>query len=67
VANARYYDVQIDTVPPSGPSSSQTLSVTKVKLDLTGYTSGTQVTVCVRAVGGKGAGAFCNALTITAP
>jgi hypothetical protein len=65
VPNARYYEVRVDPVPgaPLTLPESVLLTSTRVQVDLPPVAPGSLVTICVRAVGAKGAGPFCDALT----
>jgi hypothetical protein len=65
VANARYYEARVDPVPgaPLTLPESVLLTSTRVQVDLPEVAPGSLVTICVRVVGAKGAGPFCDALT----
>jgi hypothetical protein len=64
--NARYYELQIS--PVAGASltvaESSVIITTQARCDLPPMTPGSQVQMCVRAVGVKGPSPFCNALTV---
>jgi hypothetical protein len=65
VPNARYYEVRIDPVPDAALTIPESITVTSVRVDapLPAVAPGSMVRLCVRAVGVKGAGPFCDALT----
>ena len=66
VPNARYYEVQVDPVAGAPLTLSESVTLTSVRVDvaLPMVAPGSLVTLCVRAVGAKGAGPFCDALTV---
>ena len=66
VKNARYYEVRVDPVPgaPLTVGESSLITSAKVGAPLPPVAPGSLVTICVRAVGAKGAGPFCDALTV---
>lgn len=66
VKNARYYELQVDPVPgaPITVAESVLLKTVRVDQPLPPMAPGSLVTLCVRAVGVKGPGPFCDALTV---
>lgn len=66
VPNAKYYEVQMDPVPGAALTIAESVLLTsgRVKIPLPPVAPGSLVTLCVRAVGAKGAGPFCDALTV---
>ena len=65
VPNARYYEVQVDPVPGAALTIAAPvlLNSTRVEVALPELPPGSLVQLCVRAVGAKGPGPFCDALT----
>ena len=66
VPNARYYELMVDPVPgaPLTLAQSVTLTSTTTRCPLPSVAPGSQLTICVRAVGAKGTGPFCDPLTV---
>ena len=64
VPNARYYEVLVAPVEgaPLTVAAPATLTSAKVQVALPPVAPGTMVTLCVRAVGAKGAGPYCDGL-----
>lgn len=66
VPNAKFYEVQVDPVAgaPLTIGESMVLKSVRASVALPTVAPGSLVTLCVRAVGAKGAGPFCDALTV---
>ena len=66
VPNARYYEFRIDPVPgaPLTIAEPVTLTSTRTRIALPHVPPGSLLTICVRAVGAKGTGPFCDPLTV---
>ena len=66
VPNANFYEVQVDPVAGAELTISESVVLKSVRgsVALPTVAPGSLVTLCVRAVGAKGAGPFCDALTV---
>ena len=66
VPNARYYELRVDPVPGTALTIPEpiTLTSTRTRVALPSVAPGTQVALCVRAVGAKGTGPFCDPIIV---
>lgn len=62
----RYYELRIDPVPDAPLTIQEriTLTSTRTRIALPHVAPGSLLTLCVRAVGAKGTGPFCDPLTV---
>ena len=66
VANARYYELMVAPVAGAALTIAEpvTITSTRTRCPLPVVPPGSQLTICVRAVGSRGTGPFCDPLTV---